>query len=79
MRMIVTGLHTTKKSRRKERRSSGAAPLTNARSAGIFGLLKERFFRRENRRVTLLSKKRSKKAHESRHFNDAISNLEGIL
>lgn len=79
MRMIVADLHTTKKSRRKERRSSGTAPLTNARSAGISGLLKERSFQRENRRVTLLSKTRPKKAHESRRFIDAISILEGIL
>lgn len=79
MRMIVADLHTTKKSRRKERRSSGVAPLTNARSAGISGLLTERSFRRKNRRVTLLSGARPEKARKSRRFNDAISILEGIL
>lgn len=70
---------TKREAGRKERRSSGAAPLTNARSAGISGLLKERFSRRKNRRMTLLSGARPEKARQSRRFNDAISILEVIL
>lgn len=79
VRMINADLHPKKRSRRKERRSSGAAPLTNARSAGISGLLKERFFRWKNRRLTLLSGVKPERAHKSRRFSDAISNSEVVL
>lgn len=67
------------RSRRKERGRKRPAPLTNARSAGISGVLKERFSRRKNGRVTLLSMARAKKARKSRRFRDAIPILEGIL
>lgn len=72
-------VRTKEKAGERQGVASAAIAATSARSAGSFGLLKERFFQRGNRRLTLLSGAKPERAYKSRRFNDAISNSEVVL